>query len=76
MSLGLVVFQFVETESGLICGRPEYLKTLQAVQDGQFDVVVVYRMDRLGRDTADYFAALRTLRRLKRSSAKTANGPS
>ena len=60
----VAVSQYVEAESGLNGDRPEYLKVLKAAQEGRFDTIVVWRMDRLGRDTADYFYALKTMRRL------------
>ncbi|MDP6130951.1 MAG: recombinase family protein [Dehalococcoidia bacterium] len=58
------VAQYVEAESGLNSDRPEYQKVLKAAQEGRFDTIVVWRMDRLGRDTADYFYALKAMRRL------------
>ncbi len=58
------VAHYTDVESGLNSEGPEYLKMLQSAQAGDFDALIVYRMDRLGRDTADYFTALRTLKRL------------
>ena len=58
------VFHYVEAESGLDGDRPEYLKMLQDARDHKFETLVVWRMDRLGRDTADYFSALKMFRSL------------
>ncbi len=58
------VIHYLEAESGLDGDRPEYLKVLQDAKDHKFETLIVWRMDRLGRDTADYFSALKMFRRL------------
>ena len=58
------VIHYLEAESGLDGDRPEYLKMLQDAKDHKFETLIVWRMDRLGRDTADYFSALKMFRRL------------
>ena len=59
-SLALVL-EYTDVESGLNFDRPQYQRMLEAARNREFDYLIVWRMDRLGRDTADYFTALKTL---------------
>jgi DNA invertase Pin-like site-specific DNA recombinase len=57
-----VVLEVEETASGRGSVRPGLDRVLAAVQRGSVDVVMVQRLDRLGRSTLDLLANLRRLR--------------
>jgi site-specific DNA recombinase len=45
--------------------RPEGARLLEMAQEGLFDRVVIYTVDRLGRDTSEGIIAVRRLRKVK-----------
>jgi site-specific DNA recombinase len=50
---------YEDRESGLLETRPGYQRMIQGARDGEFQVVVIPRFDRFGRDDAEYFPRLR-----------------
>jgi site-specific DNA recombinase len=55
---------YADEESGLLEMRPDYQRMIQGARDGDFQVVVIPRFDRFGRDDAEYFPRLREFSRL------------
>lgn len=57
-----VVVQYIESQSGTTSAkRKEYQKMLQAMEDKQFDIVMVKSIDRLTRNTKDWYLFLDSL---------------
>ena len=57
-----VVAQYIESESGTTSAkRKEYQKLLQAMEQKQFDIVMVKSIDRLTRNTKDWYLFLDSL---------------
>ncbi len=54
-----------EGRSGLDIERPAYLQLFELAADGAIDLVVAYRLDRIGRDAAELLTATKRLRALK-----------
>jgi site-specific DNA recombinase len=50
--------------SGLDAQRPQYQRLLADARSGKLEAIVVWRLDRLGRDPAELFPRLRELNRL------------
>jgi len=48
-----IVARYSETVSGAKAKRPQYLKLVQELRDGLYDGVVVFRLDRLGRNARE-----------------------
>lgn len=64
-SHGLVVMdEFRDVLSGLNTDRPAYRQAVDLARSRGVDKLVVWRLDRLGRDEAEYMTQLRDLRRL------------
>lgn len=64
-SRGLVVVEeFKDVLSGLKVDRPAYREAVALAKSKGVDKLVVWRLDRLGRDEAEYMTQLRDLRRL------------
>lgn len=59
----VVVDEFRDVLSGLNTERPEYQKAVDLARSNGIDKLVVWRLDRLGRDEAEYMTQLRDLRR-------------
>lgn len=60
----LVVEEFRDVLSGLNLERPAYREAVDLAKSKAVDKLVVWRLDRLGRDEAEYMTQLRDLRRL------------
>ena len=60
----LVVGEFRDVQSGLDADRPEYRAVKELARTNSIDKVVVWRYDRMGRDSAEYIPLLKDLRRL------------
>jgi site-specific DNA recombinase len=60
----LVVGEFKDIQSGLDAGRQEYIKALELARTKGIDKLLVWRLDRLGRDSAEYIPLLKELRRI------------
>jgi site-specific DNA recombinase len=60
----LVTGKFKDIQSGLDPGRAEYVKALELARAKGIDKLVVWRLDRLGRDSAEYIPLLKELRRI------------
>jgi DNA invertase Pin-like site-specific DNA recombinase len=60
----VVVGEFRDVLSGLNPERPQYQKAVELAKSKQVDKLVVWRLDRLGRDEAEYMTQLRDLRRI------------
>ena len=58
-----IVKEFSDTASGKLKSRPELDKLLQAMRNKEFDAVVVYKFDRLGRSTQHLLQVLEEMRR-------------
>lgn len=57
-----VVAQYIESQSGTTSAkRKEYQKLLQAMEEKQFDIVMVKSIDRLTRNTKDWYLFLDSL---------------
>ena len=61
----LVMGVFQDIQSGLDSSRPQYKAAVDLALIKGIDKLVVWRMDRLGRDSAEYFPLLKELRQLK-----------
>jgi site-specific DNA recombinase len=59
-----VVGEFRDIESGLHADRPQYMRAVEVARAKGADKVVVWRYDRLGRDSAEYIPLLKGLKRL------------
>jgi site-specific DNA recombinase len=59
-----VVGEFQDVESGLHIDRPAYQQALNMARAGGFDKLVVWRLDRAGRDDAEFAGMLRDFARL------------
>ena len=60
----VVVAEFTDVQSGLDASRPQYMEAVQLARANGIDKLVVWRLDRLGRDSAEYIPLLKGLRRL------------
>ncbi len=60
----LVMAEFRDVQSGLDSDRPHYLAAVELARTNGIDKLVVWRLDRLGRDSAEYIPLLKGLRRL------------
>ncbi len=58
-----VVAVLRDVQSGLENDRPQYLRLLELAAGRQIDAIMVYRLDRLGRDAAELLRAFKELRR-------------
>ena len=64
-SNGLVIVgEFRDVLSGLKTDRPQYRRAVELARSKGVDKLVVWRLDRLGRDSGEYITQLRDLRRL------------
>jgi DNA invertase Pin-like site-specific DNA recombinase len=61
----LVVGEFTDVQSGLDSDRPQYQRVIELAWAKGFDKLVTWRLDRLGRDSAEYIPLLKGLRRLE-----------
>jgi site-specific DNA recombinase len=59
----IVVGEFRDVESGLHADRPQYMKAVEMARTKGYDKLVVWRLDRLGRDSAEYIPLLNGLKR-------------
>ena len=59
----IIIREFEDAQSGLDADRPGYQAMLQMASESAFDVVVVWRRDRFGRDTAEIFPTVKSLKR-------------
>lgn len=57
--------QYTDTASGARADRPGLLAMMDAIQNGQADAVVVYKLDRLGRSLRDLIRIIDDLKALK-----------
>ena len=60
----LVVAEFQDVQTGLDASRPQYTEAVALAKTKGIDKLVVWRLDRLGRDSAEYIPLLKELRRL------------
>lgn len=60
----LVIAELCDVQSGLDSTRPAYQKAIALARNGGVDKLVVWRLDRLGRDSAEYIPLLKELKRL------------
>ena len=60
----VVVAEFLDVLSGLDASRPQYMQAVELARANDIDKLVVWRLDRLGRDSAEYIPLLKELRRL------------
>jgi DNA invertase Pin-like site-specific DNA recombinase len=60
----LVVAEFVDVQSGLDASRAQYQQAVELAKGKGVDKLVAWRLDRLGRDTAEYMPMLKGLKRL------------
>ncbi len=60
----LVMGEFRDVQSGLDPSRPQYMAAVELAQAKGIDKLVVWRLDRLGRDAAEYIPLLKQLRQL------------
>lgn len=60
---GTAVTVLKDVQSGLEVHRPQYQKLLQMASRGEADAIIVYRLDRLGRDAAELLRAFKDVRR-------------
>lgn len=60
----LVTGQFQDIQSGLDSSRPQYMAVVELARAKGIDKLVVWRLDRLGRDSAEYFPLLKEFRQL------------
>jgi site-specific DNA recombinase len=60
----LVMGEFKDIQSGLYAGRQEYVEAVELARTKGVDKLVVWRLDRLGRDSAEYIPLLKELRRI------------
>src|SRR6266545_1969502 len=58
-----VVAEFQDVLSGLNPDRPKYRQAIDLAMSKQVDKLIVWRLDRLGRDLAEYATQLRDLKR-------------
>ena len=59
----IIISEFEDAQSGLDADRPGYQAMLRMASENAFDVVVVWRRDRFGRDTAEIFPTVKSLKR-------------
>lgn len=59
----IVVAEFRDVLSGLNPDRPKYREALELAKSKAVDKLIVWRLDRLGRDLAEYATQLRDLKR-------------
>src|SRR6266545_1682561 len=59
-----VVAEFRDVLSGLNPDRPKYRQAIELARSKQVDKLIVWRLDRLGRDLAEYATQLRDLKRV------------
>lgn len=60
----LVVAEFMDVQSGLDADRPQYQQAVELARAKGIDKLVTWRLDRLGRDSAEYIPLLKGLKRL------------
>ncbi|HEV8535277.1 MAG TPA: recombinase family protein [Candidatus Limnocylindria bacterium] len=60
----IVAAEFRDVLSGLNPDRPKYRQAIELARSKQVDKLIVWRLDRLGRDLAEYATQLRDLKRL------------
>jgi site-specific DNA recombinase len=60
----IVVAEFRDVLSGLKTDRPQYRQAVDLARSKSVDKLVVWRLDRLGRDSGEYITQLRDLRKL------------
>lgn len=60
----IVVAEFRDVLSGLKTDRPQYRQAVDLARSKGVDKLVVWRLDRLGRDSGEYITQLRDLRKL------------
>jgi len=60
----VVVAEFRDVLSGLKTDRPQYRQAVDMAKAKTVDKLVVWRLDRLGRDSGEYITQLRDLRKL------------
>jgi site-specific DNA recombinase len=60
----VVVAEFEDLQSGLKADRIQYQEMLKQAKEGQFDVIVVWKMDRFGRDHLESGFQVRELQRM------------
>ena len=59
-----MVAEFQDVQSGLDADRPQYMAALELARTNGIRKLVVWRLDRLGRDSAEYIPLLKGLKRL------------
>jgi DNA invertase Pin-like site-specific DNA recombinase len=59
-----IVEAFKDVESGLHTDRPQYKAALELASRGGIEKLVVWRLDRLGRDAHEYLGQLKHLKKL------------
>ncbi len=60
----VIVAEFRDVLSGLKTDRPQYREAVELARSKGVDKLVVWRLDRLGRDSGEYISQLRDLRKL------------
>ena len=60
----LVMAEFRDVQSGLDSTRPQYMKAVELAKASGINKLVVWRYDRLGRDSAEYLPLVKGLKRL------------
>ena len=60
----VVVAEFLDVQSGLDLDRPQYQAAVDFAQTQGIDQLVVWRYDRIGRDSGEYISLLKSLKRL------------
>ena len=59
-----IITPFADVGSGKNTNRPKFLELLQAIDEGKFDAVCVWKLDRFSRSVADFFTIYERLKKV------------